>query len=399
MKVKSYKYRVYPTPEQQEKLTQQFGCVRWVYNWGLETRIKAYTVDKVTLTFFKLVTRLPLLKEEFPWLKECNAQSLQMALRNLDNAFTGFFRKNCRFPQFRKRSNTSTVHYPQRVSLNFETHLVSIPKIGKVRAILHRPFKGRVKTCTIQRRPSGKFYLLVRVETETIVNVEKPINTVSSIGIDLGLKTFVTLSTNEKIDKPKNDRLQTHLQILCHRRDKKQTGSANYERARIRAARAAEQIQFRSLDFLHKLTHRLTHENQVDTLVIEDLAVGNLRRSRRLGSSIEKASWYEFRRQLTYKCDWYGKNLIVIGRFDPSSKLCSSCGAINRNLMLAERVWTCSCGAQHDRDVNAAINIKNFGLLKGRPETPSDRGEVPVESLIPTQDMDLGQISSMKQEK
>lgn len=362
----AYKYRIYPNKKQAILLAKHFGCVRYCYNWALSTKTKAYETDGTIENFFSLGNRLPELKNELPWLKEVNAQSLQSALKNLDNAFKRFFKQKKGFPKFKsKKCHMDSFHVPQDAKVSFENGTISIPKIKNIKTVFSRTFEGKVKTITISRNPAGRYFASILVETNGEIPVKPMIQENRTIGIDVGIKTYATLSTGEKIDNPKYlKHTQDKLAYAQYCLSKKQKGGSNREKQRIKVARLHEKITNQRNDFLHKLTHRLTHDNQVDTLVVEDLSVSNMMKNHCLAGAIGDAAWGKFFEFLSYKCEWYGKRIITIGRFDPSSKLCT-CGVVNKELTLSDREWTCgSCGTSHDRDILAANNIKHFGLLK-----------------------------------
>ena len=361
---KSYKYRIYPTKNQQELFEKHFGSVRWVFNWGLEKKIKAYQKNKRQLSCFDLINELTKLKKkkDYQWLNEVNSQSLQMALRNLDNAFTSFFRKQNKFPKFKsKKYGKDSFQIPQRLKLDDK---LSIPKIPDIKIKLSRPIEGKIKTATISKTPTNKYFISILTEQDKELPKKPKINEKSTIGIDLGIKTFATISDGRKIENPKYlKKSERKLKREQHRLSRKQKGSKNKEKQRLKVALIHEKITNQRSDFLHKLTHQLTHENQVKSIAIEDLGVRNLLKNHYLAKAISDVAWQEFRRQLEYKCDWYGRNLLIIGRFEASSKTCA-CGYVNHDLKLSDREWTCpKCRAKHDRDILASQNIKKFALI------------------------------------
>ena len=365
--LKAYSYRLYPNEAQIQHFTQVMGCVRYLYNKGLEERIKHYEATGKGLTYFTQTGIGGLLlreKSEHEWLKAPAHQSLQMGLRNLDNAFTRFFRKQCDFPQFKKKNGHSSVQYVQRVSIDFEHHKVRIPKLGKVNAVIDRQFAGKIKTCTVSKTPTGKFFISILVDDGIELPTKAPIDPATSVGIDLGIKDFAILSTGEKVPNPKYLRKSLdRLKVLQQRASKKQKGSNNRKKAQLKVAKLYERITNQRKDFLQKLSTKIISENQ--TVILETLNVAGMLKLHSLAGSIQDASWSEFVRQLEYKAEWQGKNIIRIGRFEASSKTCSCCGSINQDLTLADREWTCtSCHTHHDRDVNAATNIKKFGLIR-----------------------------------
>jgi len=371
--MKSYKYRLYPTKAQEEAFAQHLGCVRFIYNWALETKNKAYIKDKTKMSFFDLSAKLPALKKENPWLSEVNAQALQSSLRNLDNAYTNFFRrvkqgaKEVGFPKFKSRKNKQSFQCPQRVSLDFENGKISIPKIFEIKVVFHRKFKGEVKTTTISKTKSGKYFVSVLVEDSKVLPAKPKIDPKTAIGIDLGLKDFAVLSTGEKIANQRfNEKAAKRIAKLNRKMAKQKTmnkgvHTKNREKTRVKLARLYEKVSNQRDDFLHNLSTRLIRENQ--TICLEDLNVSGMVKNHKLSGSIASASWSAFVRMLIYKCEWYGKNLVFIGRFEPSSKMCSDCGWTKQDLKLSDREWVCQkCGVEHDRDVNAAVNIKTFAL-------------------------------------
>jgi len=368
---KTFKYRLYPNKQQQTLLAKHFGCVRFIYNWALGTKIESYEKEKKTENFISLGNKLPEMKQELPWLKEVNSQSLQSSLKNMDNAFKRFFKEKKGFPRFKsKKRRKDSFHAPQRGKVDFEKGTISVPKIKDIPSKLSREFDGKIKTVTIRRVPSGKYFASILVETNEKLPKKPAIQEETTIGIDVGLKDYATLSNGEKIDSPrclrKSQKKLAYKQYKLSRMDNinKTKDGTNRDKQRRKVAREYERITNQRNDFLHKLTHRLTHDNQVNSIVVEDLSVEKMLKNRDLAKSISDASWGKFFEFLSYKCEWYGKNLITIGRFDPSSKLCT-CGIINNDLKLSDRKWKCpDCGATHDRDLLAARNIKHFGLLR-----------------------------------
>jgi len=381
--LKTYKYRVYPNAEQEVSLQQQFGCVRWVYNWGLETKIQFYQEYKKGVSFFDLVLMLPFLKEELPWLKDCYSQALQASLLHLDNAFKCFFREKKGFPNFKKRSNRKSLEYASWIQVDFTTSFIKVPKLGLVRAVFDRQFEGKIKTCTLVQVPSGKYFMSIMVDNGKELPLKPDIKCETSLGIDFGINNFITCSDGTKVINPKHHkRLDKRIRCLNRRRSHKQKGSKNRNKARVRTAKKHEKVVNQRQDFLHKLSHQIVCKSQADTIVIENLNIAGMVKNRKLSRALSESSWNRFERMLKYKCDWYGKNLIYIGRFEPSSKMCSSCGTLNQELTLSTCMWTCACGALHDRDINAAINIKQFGLIRQNLislKPPTDRGVEPAE--------------------
>ena len=383
---KSYKYRLYPNAEQQSLMSKHFGCVRYIYNWALSSKIEAYRAEKRTENFVSLGNKLPQLKQEFEWLKEVNSQSLQSSLKNVDNAFKRFFKEKKGFPRFKsKKRKQDSFHAPQFGEVDFYEKTISVPKIKGIKAVIDRKFEGIIKTITISKTPSDKYFASILVEINESIPVKPIIKEDKTIGIDVGLKSYVTLSNGEKIDNPKwlakSQSKLKYQQYVLSKMDKmnKTKDGKNRDKQRRKVARLHEKVRNQRDDFLHKLTHKLTHDNQVDTLVVEDLSVTNMMKNHCLAGSIGDAAWGKFFKFLIYKCEWYGKNLLTIGMFEPSSKMCS-CGVVNSSLKLSDREWTCvECGTRHDRDTLAANNIKYFGLLKQNKIPLEERKLTPVE--------------------
>lgn len=375
--LRAYKYRLYPTEEQKEMFAKTFGCCRFVYNWALDLKIKAYKERKETLGNVYLTNLMVSeLKKEKEWLTEVNAQSLQSALRNLDAAYTNFFRdtKAVGFPRFKSRKDRQSFHCPQGSRVDFKASTISVFKIKNIPAVLHRKFSGAVKTVTISMTPSGKYFASVLVDTDIKELAPSAPQSATTVGIDLGIKSLAVCSDGRAFDNPKNLRGGlARLAVLQRRLCRKRKGSANRDKMRRKVARLQERISNQRKDHIHKITHALTHDSQVRTICVEDLNVKGMLRNHHLAQSVADASFGMFLAMLEYKCKWYGVNLVKIDRFAPSSKTCGKCGNVYRGLKLSERSWVCSeCGTRHDRDFNAAYNIKEFGLKA----LPTERGEV-----------------------
>ncbi len=362
--LKAYKYRIKPNKEQIEMFEKHFGSVRFVYNWGLEQKTKAYQETGETILHNKLVTSLPELKKENPWLKDVNSQAMQSSLRNLDNAYTRFFREKKGFPKFKSKNNPKqSFQCPQNCSVDFDRGFLNIPKIRNIKTIFHRRFDGEIKTLTISRVPSGKYYVSVLVEDGKELPSKPKLDRNDAVGIDLGLKDFVIMSDGDRVSNPKYFRKsERKLAKLQKRLSKKQKGSNNRNKQKQKVAKTHEKIANQRKDFLHKTSYEIVHKNQ-GTICMEDLCVKGMIKNRRLAKSISDVGWGMFETFLKYKAEWYGKNFLDIGRFEPSSKMCSNCGAIKSDLKLSDREWICSkCGVNHDRDINASINIRNMAF-------------------------------------
>ena len=375
--LRAYKYRIYPTDEQKVLFAKTFGCCRFVYNWALNLKIEAYKLEKKSVAYKEVQNRMVNeLKKENQWLTEVNSQALLNSIRNLDTAYKNFFRDThaVGFPRFKSRKNRQSFQCPQHCSVDFGKGTVSIPKAKDIPAVLHRRFKGTVKTVTVSMTPSGKYFASVLVDTAIQELPVSPIQGDTALGIDLGIKSLAVCSDGRTFDNPKNlQHSLDRLALLQKRLSRKQKGSANRNKARIRVARLQEHIANCRKDNLHKITHVLTHDSQVRTLCMENLNVKGMQSNHHLAQAVGDASFGMFLTMLEYKCRWYGVNLVKIDRFAPSSKTCGQCGYVYKGLKLSERSWTCSeCGTHHDRDFNAACNIKEFGLKA----LPTERGKV-----------------------
>lgn len=356
---------MYPNKEQEKLFFQHFGACRFVYNWGLENKIRTYESDGKSISRFTLNKMLPDLKSEHVWLKDINSQSLQGATLNLENAFTRFFREKKGFPTFKSRKNSSqSFSVPQGYNVNFETHKVRLPKIGWVKTKLHRRYEGIEKTATVSITPTGKFYISILIDDEQEQTPMQHFDENTTVGVDVGIKDFAILSNGEKVDNPRNlKKSLLRMKVLQRRLSRKQKGSNNRNKAKKAVAKLHEKIHNQRNDFQHKLSFRLVCENQA--IALETLNVEGMLKNHKLAQHIADASWSSFVTQLEYKAQRYGKTVLRIGQFEPSTKICSKCGYYNRELLLADREWVCpDCDTHHDRDINAAINIRKFALDK-----------------------------------
>lgn len=368
--IKSYKYKLKPTVKQQHQLNMFFGCARFIYNWGLERKIQTYKQDNKTIGYVELAHELTTFKhqDEYEWLNKCPIEPLQQSLRNLDAAFVRFFREKKGFPKFKsKKKAKDSVKFINSVHFNFENWKVKIPKIGWVKLCKNRMFdlsSCKIGTLTVSRDKCGEYWCTIVVDNLQPKPSKTKIVLETAVGVDLGIKDYAILSDGTKYGNPKY--LEKYCRKLAHlnkvfARSKK--GSKNHEKLRLKLARLHRRVAYMRSDFTHKLSTDLIR--RYDTICLENLNVEGMMKNHNLASSIQSAAWSEFVRQLEYKAELYGKNVVYIGRFEPSSKTCSKCGYINSELTLAIREWTCpQCGEHHDRDVNAAINIRDFALHK-----------------------------------
>ena len=358
---KAYKYRIYPNKQQLELMQKTFGCVRFVYNQCLEYKINKYENENVFIKRFDLINYVNrVLKYEYEWLKEVEACALENAAKDLDDAYKKFFKEHSGFPKFKsKKNNYKSYRTARDVLVDFNNNKIRLPKLGFVKAKISKRFDGKIKYATVSQVPSGKYFVSITFETE-----HKPMeSTGACVGIDLGIKELITTSDGEKFVNPKPmDRYAKKISRECKRLSKKQAGSKNYEKQRIKVAKLYEKIHNIRLDNLHKVSYKLINENQV--IVSEDLSINEMLQNHRLAKSISDCAWYELTRQLEYKAKWNNRDYIKINRFFPSSQTCSNCGFVNSKVKdLSVREWVCpKCYISNDRDTNAAINILNEGL-------------------------------------
>lgn len=365
MKYRAYKYRLYPNEEQKVLIAKHLGSCRFIYNYALDKKVRAYQTDKTNLSRFDIQADLPNMKksEEYCWLKEVNSLSLQASLANLDSAYTKFFREHKGFPRFKsKKDSKQSFSMPQNTKVDFENGRVFIPKFKNgIKAKLHRSFEGIVKSSTISRTATDKYFISILVEVNEPDVPMKPICENKAVGIDLGIKTFAVLSDGTEIPNPKYlkqslDKVKKLQRSLSH----KTKGSKNRDKARRKLALVHEQVTNRRNDFLHKVTSYLVRN--YDAICLEDLNVKGMVKNHHLAQALEDIAIGAFNTLLEYKAKERGVNILRIGRFEPSSKMCT-CGYINHNLKLAMREWICpECGSIHDRDLLAANNIKRFAF-------------------------------------
>ncbi|KGO15584.1 transposase [Clostridium botulinum] len=361
--LKTYKYRMYPNREQKLYFVKTFGCTRFIYNKMLADRIKSYEENKdLDIKQSKYPTPAQY-KKEFEWLKEVDSLALANAQLNLDKAYKNFFRdKSIGFPKFKsKKSNYhSYTTNNQKGTIYIENSRIKIPKLKTMIKIKqHRQFNGLIKSCTISQIPSGKYYISILIDTE---NIQLP-KVDKKVGIDVGLKEFAITSDGEFFGNPKWLRKsEKRLKKLQKNLSRKKKGSNNRRKARLKVAKLYEKIVNQRKDFLHKLSMQIISENQA--IVIEDLKVSNMLKNHRLAKAISEISWYEFRRMLEYKADWYGRKIIVAPPNYASSQLCSSCGnKSNQTKDLSCRTYICPvCGMMMDRDLNASKNLLKLAI-------------------------------------
>ena len=377
--LKAYRYRLYPTDAQATLLQKSFGCVRFVYNHALAARIEHYQNTSQNLRCFEQIKELPALKAQCQWLGEVSSQALQQALRHLDAAYTAFF-KGAGFPKFKsKHRSKKSFSCPQGCRVDFETARLTIPKVAGIKLRLSRTFVGTIKTVTVSQDKAGRYHASILVEDGRELPAVAALDESHVAGIDVGITHFATLSSGEKIENPRHfAHAEKRLACLQRRLSRKAKGGANRRRAGERVARLHAHIAEGRRDFLHQLSTRIVAENQ-SGVCVEDLNIAGMLKNPCLAKAIAGCGWSEFKEMLRYKCAWRGRHFIEIGRFEPSSKQCS-CGEVNAQLKLSQRMWSCqSCGVRHDRDLLAAQNIKRFGLRDIQGGTrPVSLGSSPV---------------------
>lgn len=367
--LKSYKYRIYPNEKQIELIQKTFGCCRFVYNQTLSKRKSLYEEDKSIMSKFDCInycTRV--LKSEYDWLKEVDKWALENSIVNMDTAYSRFLSGKTGYPQYKskhfshKSYKTNCVYSKGTVptiEVCFNKNKIKLPKLKWVKAKISREFNGKIKSVTISQVSSGKYFasILVETEQEVLSKVSK------SVGIDLGVKDLVITSDGEKFDNLKLiKKYETKLAKEQRKLAYKQKGSNNRKKQKIKVAKIHEKIANVRNDYLHKISHKLINENQV--IVSEDLSVSNMVKNHNLAKVIFDCGWSELIRQLQYKAEWNGRTYVKIDRFVPTSQTCHVCGYKNTEAKnLSVRRWICpQCGSEHDRDINAAINILNEGL-------------------------------------
>ncbi|GIH24771.1 transposase [Acrocarpospora phusangensis] len=361
---RAYRYRFYPTDEQAGELARTFGCVRLVYNKALDERTRAHTLDGRRISYVESSAALTEWKrtEDLAFLNEVSCVPLQQALRHLQAAFANFFAKRARYPAFKSRKRSRASAEYTRSGFRYRHGTLTLAKMEQPLAIVwSRPLPqgAQPSTITVSRDAAGRWFVSILVEQKVA-----PLAPVTErVGVDVGITALVTLSSGEKIDNPKHERadrkkLAKAQQALA----RKQKGSNNWARARTSVARVYARITDRRRDYLHKVTTRLVRENQA--IAVEDLTVSNMVKNHNLARVVSDASWRELRTMLEYKTAWYGRELLAVNRWFPSSKLCSACGILREDMPLGVRSWECACGASHDRDVNAAKNILAAGLAE-----------------------------------
>lgn len=374
--IRAYRYKMKPTAVQMEYLSRCFGCARFVYNHALSERMAAYSNKKKSLSFFDQCASLRKLRkqEEYSWLNEVPAMMLTYSLLNLNNAYSHFFKTKSGFPKYKskKRCKDSVKFEPNSTRYDFNNFKVRIPKLGWVALCKERifdPEKVKVNSTTVSRDACGIYWCTVSIEDGALPEPKAKVMEETSVGIDVGIKDFAVLSDgtsvqNRRFSENEEERIAKAQRCLSRKRrgTKTEPASKRYDRYRLKLARIHQRTENRRSDFLQKLSTDLVRK--YDTVCIEDLNVKGMMHNHHLAGAVSSVSWYSFVRMLEYKSEWYGVNLLKAGRYDPTSQTCSVCGCRNKDTKdLSVREWTCpECGAHHDRDINAAVNIRNAAI-------------------------------------
>lgn len=364
---KAYKYQIYPNKTQQELIQKTFGCTRFVYNYFLDKRINLYKEEKKSMTYNQCSKDLTILKQELEWLKEVDKDSLQKSLKDLDISYKNFFKSNFGFPKFKSKKDRHKSYRTSCTNNNIKYLIkhIQLPKLGKLRITDKMIPEGRILNATISQEPDGKYYVSLCC---TDVEFEQLPKTNTDVGIDLGIVDFAIQSDGIRISNPRfYEQSEKKLAKLQRELSRKTIGSSNWNKSRIKVAKLQKHIAEQRRDFLQKLTTEIV--KKYDVIKIEDLSSSEMMQNKKSTNAlthtrnkhIGDVSWYEFRRQLEYKCKWYSKELVIIDKYYPSSQICHVCNTQNGKKDESIREWTCKyCGAVLDRDLNAAINILNF---------------------------------------
>lgn len=357
---KAYKFRIYPNKAQEEFIHKTFGCCRFVYNYILALKQELYKENKKSLSYGECCKHITAMKntEDYKWLKEVDSDALQKELKNLNQAYQNFFKHGSGFPKFKsKKNNYKSYTATQNRTMEVRENLIKLPKLKWIKAITHRKVNGKILNATISQNPSGEYYVSLCCEEE----IEELVYNENQVGIDLGISDLAILSNgfkfpNMRFIKKSEKNLAKNQRILS----KMKFGSNNYKKQKIKVAKIHQKVSRQRKEYLNIITSYLV--NNYGCITIEDLNSSGLMKNKKLSKAIVDVSWFEFYRQLSYKCNWYGRELTLIDRWFPSSQLCSNCGKNTGKKALHIREFVCPyCGVKHDRDINASINIDNEG--------------------------------------
>lgn len=379
--MRSIKVRIYPNSNQVKKINNTFGSVRFVYNQALVLKIKRYKEFKENVPINEISKMVTFWKntEERSWLKESNAQGLQQALRHLDTAYKRFFKKQGGFPKFKKKHDKQTYSVVGNVSI--VDNKIRFPKLGILNCRGLRKFNGKIKTATISKNKAGQYFMPFCIND--VEKKEKVKNVSSILGVDVGVKTMAACSNGNKYYSSNYlKEIESKLKYYQRSQAKCKKGSRPFKKWKLKIARIWNKITNIKKDFLHKLSNDFVKNH--DLIVVEDLKVSNMLKNHKLAKAIQNMSWYEFFRQLEYKCGWYGKHFVKVAPHN-TSKMCSNCSFLNNDLKLSDREWICeACTTSHDRDLNVSINIKSSGGInisltdEARILLPLGMGSIPL---------------------
>lgn len=371
---KAFQYRIYPNPQQQELIHKTFGCCRFVFNYFLNRWEEEYKNNGVGLTFNKCSSELTPLKKEKEWLREVDSHALQSALKELDSGYRNFYKYKKNPPHYRSKKEHEKSYTTRSNNKNIRLfhNKIQLPKLGRIKASISREIEGRIINATLRQRPSGKYFIALLCEIEQDETLFSCDENKSVVGIDLGINHFAVLSDGTKIKNPRyfeslHQKLAKEQKILSRRKrnaiDKKikLSEAKNYQKQRIKVAKLHDKIRNKRTDFLNKVSTDLTQK--YDIICLERLDIESMKQYSNFSLQINDVSWYEFTKKLEYKALWLGKEVVRVSQWFPSSQLCSSCAATSSPKELSVRDWVCEeCNTVHDRDVNAAKNIKAEGI-------------------------------------